>query len=113
MGFIAKWYEKEKLPKRALDELILKGGFRHMQELSPNNSNQLNHIQIDSKIEVLMNNGLSAYYTITNLKDRYGLYVVGRDETGIQEKGMEFRIGSSMCWCYESGYRVLEKFPWE
>ncbi|MEN9625721.1 MAG: hypothetical protein RL557_49 [archaeon] len=108
-----KWYEKDPLSKSELERLIRENNYRNMYEISPHNPEQSQHIQIGNKIAVLSNNGIVAYYTITELANRDGLFIVGRDETGTEERGKEFALDSSMGWCFNCGYKVLEKFPWE
>ena len=108
-----RWYQKEPLHRHELEKLMEENGFREIYEISPCKPNQSKHVKIGDKIEVLMNNGLRGYYTITAMRDASRFHVVGRDETGINEKGEEFALDSSMCWCYDVAYKVLEKFAWE
>ena len=110
-----KWYEKQVLPAGELERLIQEEGFnKHMGKISPyNNPNQSKYVKLGDKLAVLRNNGIVGYYTITAMKDKSGFHVVGRDETGTSKKGMEFCLDSSMCWCFDVGYKVISKFPWE
>lgn len=84
-----------------------------MSELSPHHPQQREFVNVGDKIAILMNNGLLGYYTVTRLQDVDGSCVVGRDETGVDEKGTEFALDSSLRWCQDRGYKVLPRFPWE
>ena len=111
-----KWYEKEALSKETTDKIIKNGDYRiNLFELSANNPHQSAFIKLGDRIELRMNNGLVGYYTITALKDGYGFdVVVGRDETGIQEKGREFCLDAGAnAEIYDVAYKVLAAFPWE
>ena len=112
---VIKWWERRPLPEKELSRLVENSGYRKMREISPyNNPEQEKHISVGSRIAILMNNGLIGYYTITALADGDGLSVVGRDETGIQEKGTKFCLDEGVnkdLW--DVGYKVLDKFPWE
>src|SRR3989338_1917581 len=108
------WYEKEPLSFRELERLVSDGNFRPINEISPyKNPRQTENISVGAKIAVLLNNGIISYYTIISLSDKDGLHAVGRDETGVSDKGNDFCIDSSMGWCQSRGYKVLEKFPFE
>jgi hypothetical protein len=111
---VEKWYARNPLSRKELETLIAEGGYRKMHEISPyRNAAQSDHITPNDKVALLLNNGLVGYYTITALRDDSGLCAIGRDESGIQDKGREFRLDSGFFNIYDVGYKVLEKFPWE
>ncbi|MFH1332409.1 MAG: hypothetical protein ABIH63_03960 [archaeon] len=108
-----RWYDEDPLSRKHLEKIMEEEEFRPISEISPCMEDQSKLIKVGDKIVVLMNNGLKAYYTITALRDKSGYHAAGRDETGIQQKGMEFSLDSSMGNIYDFGYKVVEKFPWE
>jgi len=108
-----RWYDADPLGRRHLEKIMEEEGFRPISEIAPYMKDQTKLIKVGDKVAVLMNNGLKAYYTITALRDKSGYHAVGRDETGVQKKGMEFSLDSSMGNIYDLGYKVVEKFPWE
>ena len=113
MELTERWYQKEPLSTKKLDEMMEEFSFRKINEISPTNPNQHKFIKKGDKIAVLLSNGMTGYYTITSLMDKDKICIVGRDENGIQNKRMEFCIDSSMFGIYDVGYKLVDKFPWE
>ena len=108
-----RWYDRRPLSRPELEQLVADGRYKKMVDISPGNPKQSSFVSVGDKLAVLMTNGLVQHYTITSLKSPSGIFLVGRDEDDMQEKGREFCVDSSMSDIYDVGYKVVDKFPWE
>ncbi len=111
-----QWHERKPLHRDELKRMMKAEGFRDISEIFPRNPNQSKLIQVGTKVEIMVNNGLRGYYTITALTHKFGDIIegpVGRDESGLQVKGEEFVFDSSMGIIWDVGYKVVDRFPWE
>lgn len=108
-----KWYHRNPLSDDEIDRLKTEGRYRDMSEISPRNPEQVRHIQVGSKLAILLSYGLVSHVTVTGLNDGEYFGAVVRDEGGLNERGKEFILDSSMFPIRDVGYKLIDIFPWE